>query len=176
MIIPTHSARVHQLDTPPAGSPELRRGMPIARCGWSEPDVAVAWKREYVTCPMCIAELDGISYTPGLGADVHDTSAFFGFGEELPVRTPRRPDYVPQGAVYHPIEFADEHPRGRRVLNLFQSIALWILILAATATVVAVVAWWSHDAGPRELVPAYTTVAPTPTPDPPDQRHTSWSK
>lgn len=155
MII-THAALTLQ-EVPP-GSPELRRGMPVARCGWQNDGhgVAVAWERRFVDCPLCLLELDQIPVTPGT---------------ELPVREPRRPDYVDPGATYVPWpigapEFQEE--TGRR-LNLFQTLAIWTLVVAAVVTVIAISSRWSDTATRPSHGPRPAVVTPTPYGDPPDE-------
>ena len=123
-------------------------GMSVVRCGWKNDGqgFAVAWERRFVDCPMCLLMIDAVPVVPG---------------EELHfMRTPRRPDYVPEGHIYTPSEF-----RPRRRLNVFQSIALWIMALLVIVTAVALYVRWTDNigAGPAPvIVVTPTTYGPPP--------------
>lgn len=165
MII-THAALILQ-EVPP-GDPELRRGMPVARCGWQNDGhgVAVAWERRFVDCPMCLLMIDDI---PVIG--VASAEIVHGDGEPLPVRTPKRPDYVPIGAIYHPIEFTGEHPRGRGLRHHLWIALSAVLAIAALMTIFALFTAYSRDAGPAP--------APTATPTtygPPARADIIWTR
>lgn len=152
-LLPTPDVRVVR---------KLGPGMPVPRCGSNddENNTAIAWERRYVDCPMCIYEMDHTPVIPGRVT----------MPRELPLRTPHKPDYVPEGAHYHPMEFVGEHPRGRRSLNLLQALAVWVLVVAAVVTVIMLVSKWNGDAQP-DFTPAPTsTVTPHPITRP------AWTK
>jgi hypothetical protein len=140
----THAARtLHDL---PRSTPD---GMPVARCGWQNDGhgVAVAWERRFIDCPMCLLMLDKIPTVPG--PEVHF------------MRTPRRPDYVPEGHIYTPPEFRP----GRRRLNVFQTIALWIMALLVLITGIALYARWTDNVGAGSgpvIIVTPTTYGPPP--------------
>jgi hypothetical protein len=78
----------------------------------------------------------------------------------LPHRTPRRPDYVPEGHIYTSSEF-----RIKRRLNLFQVIILWIMALLVILTGIILYARWTDNvgAGPAPvIVVTPTTYGPPP--------------
>ena len=139
----THAART--LHDQPASTPD---GMPVARCGWQNDGhgIAVAWERRFIDCPMCLLMIDQIPII--LGEEHHF------------MRTPRRPDYVPEGHIYTPSEF-----RPHRRLNVFQSLALWIMALLVIVTAVALYARWTDNvgAGPAPAI----VVTPMPYGQPP---------
>jgi hypothetical protein len=141
----THAART--LHDQPASTPD---GMPVARCGWQNDGhgIAVAWERRFIDCPMCLLMIDSIPVTPG-------TEHF--------MRTPRRPDYVPEGHIYVPPEFQPRRP------NILGILLLAVMALAAILTVVALVATWKDNVGsspapaPLPGVITPTTYGPPPS-------------
>lgn len=133
MKVITHSARS-------ASTPD---GMSAVRCGWKNDGsgFAVAWERRFVDCPMCLLMIDEIPIVPG--------------EEPHFMRTPRRPDYVPEGHIYTSSEF-----KIKRRLNLFQVIILWIMALLVVATGIVLYVRWTDNVG---AAPAGPIVIVTPT-------------
>ena len=147
----THAAR----DAHPVSSPD---GMALPRCGWRNDGhgIAVAWERRFVDCPMCLLIIDSVPVIGTAPATIVHSDG------ELPVRTPRRPDYVPEGHIYVPPEF---RIRRRRRLNVFQCILLWIMLLLVIVTVAALYARWTDNVGSGPapvIVETPTTYGPPP--------------
>jgi hypothetical protein len=135
----------HAASPAPASTPD---GMPLAHCG-SRNDgqvFAVAWQRRFIDCPMCLLMIDDIPIVPG--EDLHF------------MRTPRRPDYVPEGHIYVPSEL-----RIRRRHNLFSVLLLWIMVLVMILTGVALCTRFADNVGngPAPLIIVTpTTYGPPP--------------
>lgn len=126
-------------------------GLNVPTCGWSDDGagIAFAWERRFVDCPMCLLELDNVPRVPG-------PEAHF-------MRTPRRPDYVPEGHIYTPLEF---RPRRRRraLVNTLRAITLAVMIIAAILTITALCVRYTDTAGTPH--PPVIVVTPTTTPYP----------
>lgn len=139
----THAAQV--LQHSPEHSPHVRRGMPVARCGFDDGgDTAVAFERRFVTCIVCLDMMDSPAPPPVIVAP--------------------HPLNQPSDSLNTLPEFAGEHPR----TTLFQVIMAWILIVAAVVTIIAIVAVFGDRSGrpSHNVRPPYST--PTVTPDPPE--------
>jgi hypothetical protein len=139
----THAAQT--LHDMPRSTPD---GMPVARCGWQNDGhgLSVAWERRFVDCPMCLLMIDEILIVPG--------------EEPHFMRTPRRPDYVPEGHIYTSSEF-----KIKRRLNLIQVIILWIMALLVVATGIVLYARWTDNVGAAPapvIVVTPTTYGPPP--------------
>lgn len=136
----THAALT--LQEVPDSHPELRRGMPVPRCGFENDGrgVSVAWERRYIDCAMCLLMLDRIPVIPV-------TEAHF-------MRAPRRPDYVPEGHVYVSSEFRPE-----RRWPLLATLAAWILSAALAVAVILLCFRYADSAEPSQ--PPVVVVTPS---------------